>query len=116
MTKSKSLMEVTGALSQSARNARLTFGDDTVLVAVQHMLAQTIDLFRALGEIGLQPDNIFALGKVYSNSAPVIAAIREMGVTIVESTVPQPGKFDESFEQDIKRLWEVVAQSLNHRR
>lgn len=109
-------MEVTGALSERARNVRFTFGDDTVLVAVQHMLAQTVDLFRALGEIGLRPENIFALGKIYSNNAPVIAAIRDLGVTIVESTVPQPGNFDESFEQDIKRLWEVVAQSLNHRR
>src|SRR5215213_10041720 len=116
MTRLQPLMEVTGALSDRARNAQFTFGDDTVLVAVQHMLAQTVDLFRALGEIGLNPRNIFALGKIYSNNASVISAIRDLGVTVIESTVPVPGKFDESFEHDIKRLWKVVTQSLESRR
>ncbi len=108
-------MEVTGALSDRARTVRFTFGDDTVLVAVQHMLAQTVDLFRALGEIGLKPSNIFALGKIYSNNATVISAIRDLGVTVLENTVPQPGRFDESFEEDIKRLWKVVTENLEQR-
>lgn len=108
-------MEVTGAMSYRARSVRFTFGDDTVLVAVQHMLAQTVDLFRALGELGLDPRNIFALGKIYSNNDGVISAIRELGVTVIENTVPQPGRFDESFEEDIKRLWMVVAEELEPR-
>ena len=108
-------MEVTGAISHRARNARFTFGDDTVLVAVQHMLAQTVDLFRALGETGLNPENIFALGKVYSNNATVISAIRDLGVTVLESTLPEPGRFDDAFEQDIKRLWQVVTEKLESR-
>jgi len=108
-------MEVTGAFSERARGARFTFGDDTVLVAVQHMLAQTIDLFRTLIGMGLDPANIFALGKIYSNNATVTSAIRDFGVTILENTVPQPGRFDESFEQDIKRLWTVVTQGLEVR-
>ncbi|HKR14278.1 MAG TPA: NAD(P)-dependent oxidoreductase [Pyrinomonadaceae bacterium] len=111
----QSLLEVTGALSGCADNARFDFGENTALVAVQHMLYQTVDLFRAAEEMGLRPENIFALGKVYSNSAPVIAALRHMGVTVVESTFPQLGEFDESFEQDITRLWETVAQQLSHR-
>ena len=115
MNRSQSLMEVTGALSDRARNLHFTFGDDTVLVTVQHMLAQTVDLFRALGQIGLKPSNIFALGKIYSNNASVISAIRDLGVTVLESAVPQPGRFDESFEQDIKRLWRVVAENLEQR-
>lgn len=109
-------MEVTGAFSERARDIRFTFGDDTVLVTVQHMLAQTVDLFRALGEIGLKPENIFALGKIYSNNGAVISAIRGLGVTVLENTAPQPGRFDESFEQDIKRLWKIVTQTLECRR
>lgn len=31
------------------------------------MLCQTVDLFQALGWVGLRPENIFALGKTYSN-------------------------------------------------
>jgi hypothetical protein len=109
-------MEVTGALSNCARNAGFDFGADTALVAVQHMLYQTVDLFRAAGRIGLRPENIFALGKVYSNSVPVIRALRDMGVTIVDSTFPAPGGFDEAFERDIQRLWKVVSEKLLHRR
>lgn len=102
-------------MSDRARKTRFTFGDDTMLVAVQHMLAQTVDLFRALGEIGLNPENIFALGKIYSNNATVISAIRDLGVTVLDNTVPEPGRFDESFEQDIKRLWKVVTENLESR-
>ena len=112
----QSLMEVTGALSSCACGARFDFGRDTALVAVQHMLDQTVDLFRAAETLGLRPENIFALGKVYSNSEPVIASIRGMGATVLESSFPQPGGFDSSFEQDITRLWQVVVEQLDPRR
>jgi hypothetical protein len=115
-TTQQSLMEVTGALSICAHRAGFTFGADTILVAVQHMLYQTVDLFRALTGIGLKPENIFALGKVYSNSGTVISAIRNMGVTVVESTFPKPGEFAETFEDDIKRLWKTVVENLSQRR
>ena len=73
------------------------------------MLYQTVDLFRAIGQIGLRPENIFALGKVYSNSVPVISAIRNMGATVVESSHPIPGEFDDAFERDVKLLWRIVV-------
>ncbi|HEX2271514.1 MAG TPA: NAD(P)-dependent oxidoreductase, partial [Pyrinomonadaceae bacterium] len=107
---------VTGALSSCAGSARFDLGEETAMVAVQHMLCQTVDLFRAVEAMGLRTENIFALGKVYSNSAPVIAAIRKMGITVVESTFPRPGEFDGSFEHDIKRLWETVADQIAGRR
>jgi hypothetical protein len=80
------------------------------------MLHQTVDLLRSVGQIGLKPENIFALGKVYSNSVPVMNAIRNMGATVVESTAPIPGEFDEAFERDIKRLWKTVSEKLAQRR
>ena len=109
-------MEVTGALSTSGGSSRFELGEDTALVAVQHMLYQTVDLFRAVEGMGLRTANIFALGKVYSNSTPVIEALRDMGVTIVESTFPPPGEFDASYEQDITHLWETVVKRLSDRR
>src|SRR6185295_17854794 len=102
------LLEVTHALSECARAAHFEFGEDTALVAVQHMLWQTVDLFRAVAEMGLKPENIFALGKVYSNSVPVIKTLREMGVTVIESTIPTPGDFNEYFARDVQRLWEIA--------
>ena len=112
----QSLMEVTGALSDCAHRAGFDFGPDTALVAVQHMLYQTVDLFKAAGQIGLKPENIFAAGKVYSNSAQVVSALRDMGVTVIESTLPAPGEFDQAFEWDVKRLWTVVSEKLAQRR
>jgi hypothetical protein len=108
-------MEVTQALIRRARAAHFDFGEDTALVAVQHMLWQTVDLFRSVGDLGLKPENIFALGKVYSNSIPVIRTLREMGVTITESTMPEPGEFYRYFEQDITHLWEVAGDGLAQR-
>lgn len=109
-------LEVTHALLERARAAAFQFGEDTALVAVQHMLEQTVDLFETIGEMGLRLHNMFALGKVYSNSPPVIQKLRKRGVTVVETTPPEPGKFDQYFEEDTKTLWQVAAETLERRR
>jgi len=109
-------LEVTQAILNCSRGAGFHFGEDTALVAVQHMLKQTIDLFKTAGAMGINLKNIFALGKVYSNSAEVIEALRELGVTVVESTMPPPGEFNNYFEQDTRKLWQVAARQLAGRR
>jgi len=107
--------EVTRALADCARAARFNFGEDTAMVAVQHMLLQTVDLFKTAGELGLNPQNVFALGKVYSNSFPVIRALRDMGVTVVDSTPPESGEYSSYFQRDINRLWTIAAETLVER-
>lgn len=117
MPRSQSVpLEVTHALLNRARAAPFQFGEDTALVTVQHMLDQTVDLFETIAEMGLSLHNIFALGKVYSNSRPVIETLRRSGVTVVETTLPEPGKFDQYFEEDTRRLWQVAAETLARRR
>jgi hypothetical protein len=108
-------MEVTRAMANCARAARFNFGEGTAIVAVQHMLWQTIDLFAAIASLGVKRENIFALGKVYSNSPVVIGTLRDQGITIVESTMPPPGEFKPCFMHDVERLWEVVARTLARR-
>ena len=109
-------LEVTHALSECAIAAQFEFGQDTALVAVQHMLEQTVDLFKAAGHMGLDPKNIFALGKVYSNSVPVIKKLLEMGVTVIDSTLPEPGEFNSYFKHDVARLWQAVGEAFRKRR
>ena len=109
-------LEVTHALLDRAIAAQLSLDEDTALVTVQHMLEQTVDLFETIADLGLSHRNIFALGKVYSNSSVVIQTLRKRGVTVVDSTMPEPGKFDQYFEQDCKRLWQVAADALARRR
>ncbi len=108
-------LEVTHALQNCAQSGGFRFGDDTALVTVQHMLKQTVDLFQTMVAMGLNLKNIFALGKVYSNSSKVIETLRAMGVTVVESVTPPPGEFHPYFEQDTNRLWQVAAEQLAHR-
>lgn len=109
-------LEVTQALLNRSRIAGFRFGEDTALVSIQHMLKQTIDLYKTASAMGIKMNNIFALGKVYSNSAAVIQVLRILGVTVVESAMPPPGEFHHYFEEDTKRLWQVVAQELASRR
>lgn len=109
-------LEVHRALLDRARTARFLFGNDTAVVAVQHMLRQTADLFRTASEMGVNLKNIFALGKVYSNNSHVIRTLREMGATVVETTIPEPGEFNSYFQQDIEKLWAVAAENLAQRR
>lgn len=116
MTRSRPSLEVTSTLRQCAMAIGFQFGEDTALVAVQHMLRQTVDLFCTVAEMGLPVNNIFALGKVYSNSFPVIETLRKMGVTVIDSTVPKPGEFQSYFQHDINRVWKVVSENLAQRR
>src|SRR5215203_4883217 len=109
-------LEVTHALLNKAREARFNFGEDTALVAVQHMLKQTIDLIWTVCALGISVDNIFALGKVYSNSPPVMRYLRKLGVTIVESTEPEAGEFHSYFEHDVDRLWKITSDTLSKRK
>src|SRR5215813_10583941 len=109
-------LAVTQALSDRAIAAQFSFEEDTALVTVQHMLEQTVDLFAVIAGMGMSHQNIFALGKVYSNNSVVIKTLRSRGVTVVESIMPEPGKFDQYFEQDCKRLWQVAAAALARRR
>lgn len=109
-------LEVTQALLDCARSAGFEFGDDTALVAVQHMLNQTVDLFQTLGAMGLNLENIFALGKVYSNNAEIIETLRAMGVTVIDSVMPPPGEFHRCFEDDTNRLWQVATEQISRRR
>ncbi|HEV2835284.1 MAG TPA: NAD(P)-dependent oxidoreductase [Pyrinomonadaceae bacterium] len=111
-----SLMEVTRTLTSRAHAANFTFGEDTAIVAVQHMLWQTIDLFEAVVALGVKRENIFALGKVYSNSKVVMGALGDRGVNVIDSTIPSPGEFDRCFERDVQRLWELVSRVIRKRR
>lgn len=108
-------LEVTRSLFNCARGAEFRFGEDTALIAVQHLLLQTVDLFRTIGELGLNLKNVFALGKVYSNSPPVKLMLREMGVTVIDSTMPKPGEFRSYFQRDVETLWQVAAETLRQR-
>jgi D-isomer specific 2-hydroxyacid dehydrogenase-like protein len=108
-------METTQALVRCAKAAGFHFGKDTAIVAVQHMLWQTTDLFRAIGDLGVERQNIFALGKVFSNAPEVIGTLRQSGVTVADSSKPPPGYFDDYFKRDVRRFWKIIQSLLSRR-
>ena len=108
-------LEVTQSLLNRARSADFRFGEDTALVAVQHMLLQSLDLFETVGAMGLDLKNCFALGKVYSNHPLVIEKLRALSVTVLDATVPLLGEFHDTFDRDVERLWEVAGEALAKR-
>ena len=80
-------LEVTRALWERARIARFSFGEETAIVAVQHLLRQTIDLFRTIAEMGVNPKNILALGKVerlWEVAAETLGARRVRHVIVLD--------------------------------
>ena len=91
------------------QGAHFKFGDDTALVAVQHMLQQTVDLFNTISEWVSTRKHLCARQRSIQTVCRSIETLRDMGVTVVETTKPPPGEFHSYFEQDIDRLWHVVA-------
>ena len=108
-------METTLDLVGCARSAGFQLGKDTAIVAVQHMLWQTVDLFRAIELLGVKRQNIVALGKVFSSAPEVTGTLRASGVTIVDSSKPPPGYFDEYFRRDVRRFWDIAHSLLSRR-
>ncbi|HEU4509521.1 MAG TPA: NAD(P)-dependent oxidoreductase, partial [Pyrinomonadaceae bacterium] len=107
--------ELTRALLDRATAARFDFGEDTALVTVQHMLAQTVDLLRTVCDLGLPAENIFVAGKVYSDNVGIIESVRQLGVTVVDSTMPEPGEFEHYYQRDVDRLWQIAVEKLADR-
>jgi hypothetical protein len=58
------------------------------VVCVQHLLETTGSLLEALIRLGVQPEHIFVLGKLYSNCPEVQTRLRSIGVRVMDSRVP----------------------------
>jgi hypothetical protein len=82
------------------------------LVAVQHLLDTTGSLFESLTSIGLLPQNIFVLGKLYSANKTVEDKLRRMGINVFQGGLPKKfGSFCDQFRTDVKQLWAAVKTS-----
>lgn len=109
------LMEVTQALVRSAKAHGFGFGKDTAIVAAQHMIWQTVDLFRTIADLGVRPENIFVVGKVYSNAPEVVDELSRIGINVTGTATPPPGEFNQYFRPDLAQLWEITERHLSRR-
>lgn len=90
--------------------------EKVAIVCVQHLLETNGSLFEALLCLGVHPNQIFVLGKIYSTSAEVAEKLRTLGLYVHSSKYPvHRGEFANCLKQDINDLWEIVAHEAARR-
>lgn len=80
------------------------------IVACQHILGTTVDLFEALLAKGLKPENCYVLGKCYSTHPATLSVLRKMGIQVSDLSTAFDGarSFDEQFSEYVKRFADDV--------
>jgi hypothetical protein len=88
--------------------------EQTLFVCVQHLLGTTVNLFAALIELGAKPDNIYLLGKHYSQSLVATHELLQLGIQL-QTISPQlkMGEFADTFAKDVKALWHSALQAID---
>jgi S-adenosylhomocysteine hydrolase len=89
--------------------------DDVLVIACQHILGTTLDMFEVFFEKGLKPQNVFLLGKCYSTNSKVYDRMKRRGLNVspyskkYDSTL----SFDEQFQKYIEAFWNDITKKVN---
>jgi S-adenosylhomocysteine hydrolase len=85
-----------------------------IFVCGQHLLDTTASLFKMLIKLGANPNNMFVIGKSYSNNHQVSQALLSLGVKVFQNTMRHPlGKFKDQYESDIRNMWADVKNHIS---
>ena len=87
--------------------------DDVVLIACQHLLGTTRNMFEILFKHGLRPENTYLLGKCYSTSDEVYSDFKKRGVHVSPFSKKYDSQvsFDEQFQLHIELFVREVKES-----
>lgn len=86
---------------------------DIAIVYVHHPLKTSVNLIDSMMRLGAKPENIFVLGKKYSECKPVVQEITRYGVHYQPcSTQRGLGQYNDCFTRDINLLWKKVSDNL----
>ena len=109
-------LDVVHHLTTAAKQIGAMIPPETVIVAVQHLLASNVALFAALIELGLAPENAFVIGKGYSTSPAMADALAELGPTVFPNlSAIRPGHFGSSMDEGLGRLLNLVSTRFERR-
>lgn len=107
-------LPVVRAVSNRVSSDRQMF-EHTLFVCVQHLLESTGSLIESLLALGVNRQNVFVLGKIYSLNSSVLARLRRLGVGITDSTVPNGGgSYRNTFAADVDSLWAAARRHAEH--
>lgn len=87
--------------------------DDFYIISVQHLLRSSGSLFETLIRYGIKPQNIFLTGKIYSTHIETSVKLKKLGITVIESTIPDKlGHYISFLEKDVKNMWIELMKVL----
>lgn len=87
--------------------------DKTAIIYIHHPLKTSFDLMNSFFLLGAKPENVFVLGKPYSENKDVVNKIKETGVFYRDcSSQIGLGKFKQTFTRDINWLWSDVTNTI----
>jgi hypothetical protein len=88
----------------------------TAVVYIHHALYSSISVIKAMIKLGVKPQNIFVLGKHYSECKEVVDIIKGMGIYYQPcSTQIGIANFFSSFVRDVNWLWLKVIAKLQRK-
>jgi hypothetical protein len=83
----------------------------TLLVCGQHLLETTGSLFEAYIALGAKPENIYVIGKIYSNNESVENRLQNLGIHVhpnSEQTIY--GNLTKRYAEDVAAMWARVLK------
>ncbi len=83
---------------------------NVLLISIQHLCSTTYNLFVRLFELGLEPGNLFVLGKCYSTNPDIFYKLKQDGVNVLEESL----YFDShvSYDEFIDRATDNLIKSV----
>lgn len=91
--------------------------DELCIIGGQHLLQTTHLMLQSLYTLGLNPDNIFLIGKCYSSNSSVFAQMLEDGINVSQSSVSfkcyQP--FDQFYKNEVRKFYKQIIEVVNKR-
>lgn len=86
----------------------------TLFICGEHLLDSTISLFEYYIKLGAKPENIYVIGKSYSNNLTVIEKLKELKIQYVENDEQDTlGVFSESYDSDIAEMIKQICARFN---
>lgn len=88
--------------------------DRVTIIACQHILPTTFDLFEELFSRGLKPENVFLIGKCYSTHRETFERFKNAGVNISDFSLSFDSfsSFDEQFQNYTEKFFKRILSSV----
>ncbi len=86
---------------------------DTLIIACQHILGTTVNLFQAFIDKGVNPKKIYLMGKCYSTNERAYKKLSQLGVNVSKLSMAYKSgiSFDEQFEEYINEFLHFVLKN-----